>query len=69
MDNEKKETIAKQVAEDLDETVAYLFTKHHALAGTVSGDITPEQQDKLNRLMGDLVELITEQITQNLSNN
>lgn len=69
MDIEKKETTAKQVVEDLDKTVANLFAKHHALAGTVSGDITPEQQDKLNSLIGDLVELIMEQITQNLSNN
>jgi hypothetical protein len=43
-----------------------IFTTIHAKAKTTGGDITPDQTLKLNSLIDEVVNLITEQVTLNL---
>ena len=52
---------------DLKTTIALseLFSDVHVEAGTTSGDIYPEQQERLNKIIEDLQNIIFEQVTQN----
>lgn len=56
-----KEEIAKIVEESIDS----MFVDAHSIAETKSGDITPEQVLRLDKIMEDLVNLIAEQVEQN----
>jgi hypothetical protein len=42
-----------------------MFVEAHSIADTTSGDITPEQQFRLDKIMQDLADLINEQVEQN----
>lgn len=66
MDKKTKQTLSELIADDLDNMLDKLFTKFHKMKGATSGDITPEQQFKLDELKSKLVALIIQQIEQNL---
>lgn len=57
-----QEFISKQV----DATVDLIFMNAHGYAMTTSGDITPEQQAKLDTIKKDLKQLVETQVIQNL---
>jgi GH35 family endo-1,4-beta-xylanase len=46
--------------------ISQVFVQAHHYAGTTYGDITPEQQMKLEEIEAELCILIEEQVTQNL---
>lgn len=56
-----KEEIARIVEEGIDS----MFVDAHSIAETKSGDITPEQVLRLDKIMEDLANLIAEQVEQN----
>ncbi|MCT1526080.1 hypothetical protein ACS126_03540 [Sphingobacterium lactis] len=66
----KKDRDRKQLTDittkKVETTIDKLFVKLHRKARTKSGDITPEQQAKLEDIQYRLIELIVEQIMQNL---
>lgn len=51
---------------EVEKSIEYLFYEIHEKLNTKSGDITPEQSERLEELKFKLTELITEQTTQNL---
>lgn len=61
-ENNFKEFIDKQV----DATVELIFISAHGFAMTNSGDITPEQEAKLDIIKEDLKSLVMTQVIQNL---
>ena len=58
-----KQFIDRQV----EQTVELIFGNAHGYAMTNSGDITPEQQEKLDAIKEDLKQLVETQVTQNLT--
>ena len=56
-----KEEIARIVEEGIDS----MFVDAHSNADTKSGDITPSQLFRLDKIKEDLINLITEQVEQN----
>jgi transcription elongation factor Elf1 len=61
-DNQLIET----VKQDLDNSIDKLFAKSHQYLATTSGDITPEQQIRLDELKEELLTLIITQTKQNV---
>ena len=58
-----KQFISKQV----DDAVELIFMNAHGYALSTSGDITPEQELKLDSIKEDLKRLVETQVTQNLT--
>lgn len=54
-----------EIEEIVEHGIGLMFTEAHEIAETTSGDITPEQAMRLDKIMNDLVELIDEQVKQN----
>jgi len=48
------------------EGVDDMFAEAHKMVETKTGDITPEQMQRLHKIHKDLTELIEEQVKQNL---
>lgn len=61
-----QEDLENKVKNKVDAEVDDMFTYSHMVAGTTSGDITPEQHGKLEALKEELTKLIVEQTMQNL---
>lgn len=55
-----------EIEERLDENIDNVFVLAHELFDTNSGDITPEQMQRLNSLKAQVFDLILEQVKQNL---
>ena len=53
------------VAETVNDYVEGMFTESHELIGSTSGDITPDQMFRLNKIQEELTSLIIEQVNQN----
>ena len=62
MNQRLQEFIDKQV----EDTLELVFANAHGFAMTTSGDITPEQQAKLESIKEELKKLINTQVTQNM---
>jgi hypothetical protein len=56
-----KEEIIKIVENGID----CMFVEAHSIADTKSGDITPSQEFRLDKIKEDLINLIFEQVEQN----
>jgi len=50
----------------VDECFDDIFVEAHSIANTKSGDITPDQQLRLNKITEDFKKLLNEQVKQNL---
>lgn len=61
-----RKRLAKVSRKKVDKAIDKLFIKLHRKAGTITGDITPEQQCLLEDTKAQLVLLIVEHISQNL---
>ncbi len=66
MQTVKKQDIAHNVSKLLESAVDEIFTVSHQQAKTKTGDISPDQHQKLEYLKQHLSELITEQVWQNV---
>ena len=56
----------KELKELVEESLDYIFVQGHSIACTTTGDITPEQQLRFDKITEDLTALLIEQISQNL---
>jgi len=65
MDAEEIEQLKIDIKVDLDEAVNGVFIKAHGYAKTKTGDITPDQQLRLDELQAEIVNLIFTQTLQN----
>ena len=63
-----KNAIKKQASAAMEYAVDQVFTEMHERFHTESGDITPEQLDKLKYFQNGLIDVIAEQVTQNIPN-
>jgi len=54
-----------EITEIVENGVDNMFVEAHSIAKTTSGDITPEQQLRLDKIIQDLADLINEQVEQN----
>ena len=61
-----KEDIRKDAEDRITDDMELTFRLLHDTYNTVSGDITPRQQDNLNRLIKQISELVAEQVYQNI---
>lgn len=61
----KENTIKQFLTEELDKNIDELFVKIHKKAKTVSGDITPDQDFRLQVLKEEIVILMTNQVVSN----
>jgi hypothetical protein len=55
----------EEITKIVEHGVGCMFVEAHSIADTTSGDITPEQQFRLDKIMQDLADLINEQVEQN----
>jgi ornithine cyclodeaminase/alanine dehydrogenase-like protein (mu-crystallin family) len=55
-----------QIKYEVESKIDEIFVDAHQEANTKSGDITPDQQMKLDNIIDELSELIYEQVKQNL---
>lgn len=60
------ERVKSSILIEVEKSIEYLFYEIHQKFNTKSGDITPEQSERLIQLKGQLAELMTEQTIQNL---
>lgn len=58
--------LTKFIDKQVDDAVELIFANAHGMAMTTSGDITPEQQAKLDELKGTLKHLVYTQVMQNM---
>ncbi len=56
----------EEISDELESVVDGVFVTAHQLFETKSGDITPEQTERLDSLRKQMVDLILEQVKQNL---
>jgi len=56
----------KEIEDELDESIDEVFVTAHQLFETKSGDITPEQSERLDSLKKQIFDLMLEQVKQNL---
>jgi len=61
-----KEEICQVAEEIISDTIDIAFAELHDRYNTISGDITPEQQGKLESLIEQISELVAEQVYQNI---
>lgn len=61
----KESTIKQFITEELDKSIDELFVKIHKKAKTTSGDITPDQDFRLQVLKEEIVILMTNQVISN----
>jgi len=61
-----KEDIRQDAQEIISDAIDIAFTELHDRYDTISGDITPEQQGKLESLIKQISELVAEQVYQNI---
>lgn len=62
----KKIRLTKRTTKKVDEALDKVLINLHQKAGTITGDITPEQEYLLESLKTQLVSLMIEQVFQNL---
>lgn len=55
-----------EIEDELDGSIDEVFVTAHQLFETKSGDITPEQSERLDSLKKQIFELVLEQVKQNL---
>jgi hypothetical protein len=55
----------EEIAKIVENGVGCMFVEVHSIGETKSGDITPEQTSRLDKIMEDLANLISEQVEQN----
>jgi hypothetical protein len=60
------ENLKEKLSQLLVETIDYIFVQGHTIADTKSGDISPNQLLRLEKIQNELTELLLEQIKQNL---
>ena len=56
----------EEISDELESSIDEVFVTAHQLFETKSGDITPEQTERLDSLRKQMVDLILEQVKQNL---
>ena len=56
----------KEIGELVEGYINDIFIDCHGIAGTKSGDVTPEQMLQLDKITEDLTSLVIKQVTQNL---
>lgn len=66
MDDKEQAKLRESIKEHLHDVIEDVFFSAHKLAGTKSGDITPDQETQVNGLEAQLAELIYQQTIQNL---
>jgi hypothetical protein len=66
MEAKEREDLRSLLAVILNKNIDSAFSLAHDFAKTESGDITPEQREKLDNLSEELLDLIMEQTLQNL---
>lgn len=66
IDNIPIESWEQKIEELVEDGIDDIFCEAHQMANTKTGDITPSQMGTLNKIKGDLENLIKEQIKQNL---
>jgi hypothetical protein len=54
-----------EIAQIVENGIGEMFVEAHSVMETKSGDITPEQAFRLDKIMQDLTDLIVEQVKQN----
>jgi hypothetical protein len=62
-----KDSFKQFIDRQVEQTVELIFGNAHGYAMTKSGDITPEQQEKLDAIKEDLKELVYKQAVDNLT--
>jgi|LakMenEpi03Aug12_release.lakeMendotaPanAssembly.Ray.scaffolds.fasta_scaffold929707_2 hypothetical protein len=55
----------EEIARIVEERISNMFVDAHSIADTKSGDITPSQEFRLDKIKEDLINLIFEQVEQN----
>jgi hypothetical protein len=60
------ENLKEKLSQLVVETIDYIFVQGHTIADTKSGDISPNQLLRLEKIQNELTELLLEQIKQNL---